>query len=457
MHTRFARALAVSVAILLCGIPQTTFAAGWQSGVAKIDITPTRPMWMAGYGNRDHLAEGKLTELWAKALILDDGSGHRGLLITLDLLGIDSGLSHRVCDKLMAKYGLEREQIALCMSHTHTGPVVARNCRPMHYEMLDDEQKQRVDRYADALVVKIVDVAGRAFQKLAPSQLSWGSGTADFAVNRRNNRPESKVPEWRAAGSLKGPVDHDVPVLAIKDSDGRLKTILLGYACHCTTLSFYKWSGDYAGFAQIELEQAHPDCVAMFWAGCGGDQNPLPRRTVALAKDYGRQLAEAVNRVLSTEMPGLPADLRTTYREIDLPLAAPPSRSQIEQDAESQDKYVASRARMFLADMAAGHPLPRTYPYPVQVWRIGKVRWVILGGEVVIDYALRLKAEMQGKKTWVASYANDVMAYIPSRRILREGGYEGGGAMVYYGLPAPWEPAVEDQIVDEVRRQATSP
>jgi len=81
------------------------------------------------------------------------------------------------------------------------------------------------------------------------------------------------------------------------------------------------------------------------------------------------------------------------------------------------------------------------------------LKWVFLGGEVVVDYALRLKRELSPHTTWVAGYANDVMAYIPSRRVLLEGGYEGGGAMVYYGLPSAWTVEVEKQIVARVRSQ----
>jgi hypothetical protein len=109
---------------------------------------------------------------------------------------------------------------------------------------------------------------------------------------------------------------------------------------------------------------------------------------------------------------------------------------------------------MLLKKLDAGEDLPRSYPYPVQTWRLGDgLTMVALGGEVVVDYSLRLKKELGGD-VWVAGYANDVMAYIPSRRVLKEGGYEGATAMVYYGLPSVWGDRVEDLIVAEVHRQA---
>lgn len=450
----FLSALLVTCVAASCG-PLSAFAAEtWKAGSAKANITPEKYMWMAGYGGRDKPAEGKLTDLWAKALALEDANGRRAVLITLDLVGIDRGLSTAVCGKLKEKYKLDREQIAICVSHTHTGPVVARNLRPMHYLLLDESQQKLIDEYANFLEARIVAVVGEALNRLEPSALSWGSGQATFAVNRRNN-PEPKVPELKAEGKLRGPVDHDVPVLAVRSAAGKLKTVVFGYACHATVLSFFQWSGDYPAFAQMELEKAHPDCLALFWAGCGADQNPLPRRTVELAQGYGKQLAESVEAVLAKELVAVTPELQTSYREIPLPLGKLPTLEEITASAASADKFVAARAKMFLTDIEAGRSLAQTYPYPVGLWRLGKdVRFVILGGEVVVDYATRIKSELSGTKTWVAGYANDVMAYIPSRRVLTEGGYEGAGAMVYYGLPTSWAPEVEELIVAEVLRQA---
>jgi len=184
----------------LIAISAVAANANWQAGAAKVNITPKQTLWMAGYGGRNHPAEGKLTDLWAKALVLKDGEGHQAVLVTLDLIGIDQQLSKSVCRDLAAKFQLRRDQIALCTSHTHTGPVVGKNLRPMHYELINDQQKKLVDKYAVELKKNIVTVVGQAIEKLAPASLSWGSGTASFAVNRRENRPESNVPKWRAEG-----------------------------------------------------------------------------------------------------------------------------------------------------------------------------------------------------------------------------------------------------------------
>ncbi len=439
----------VSLAIVLIAIfSSTAFANTWKAGAAKVKITPEKLMWMSGYGSRTTPAEGTLIDLLAKALVLEDPTGRRAALVTLDLVGIHRDLSLVVREALTEKYGLQQSQVAISCSHTHCGPVVGHNLMAMY--LLDDTQRSLVEEYSVALERKLVDLVGEAIEKLAPCQISWGNGQATFAVNRRNNK-EPDVPKLRDEGRLVGPVDHDVPVLAIRDGEGRLTAVVFGYACHATVMSFMQWSGDYPGFAQLNLEEAHPEAVALFWAGCGGDQNPLPRREVAHAKEYGRQLADAVERTLAGVMTPLAGELATAYAEVELPFDRLPSGEELQRQATSANQYEAQRAKLLLAQLNAGHPLSPTYPYPVQLWRLGPdLLFVTLGGEVVVDYALRLKAELGRERTWIAAYTNDVMAYVPSRRVLAEGGYEGGGAMVYYGLPTIWAPEVEELIVKQV-------
>ncbi len=425
-------------------------AAPWKTGVAKTNITPKEAIWMSGYASRDRPAEGKLTDLWAKALVLEDPLGHRAVLVTLDLIGLHRELSLQIRKEICEKHGFELRQIALACSHTHTGPVVGTNLKPM-YE-LDERQWGLIEDYANRLKKDIVIVVGEALKRMAPSELFWGVGRATFAVNRREN-PEPEVTRLREEGKLKGPVDHDVPVLKVA-SGGKMVAIVVGYACHATVLSFYQYSGDYPGFAQIELEKAYPGATAMFWAGCGADQNPLPRREVELARKYGRELAEGARAILEQPMQPISGELDTRYEEIELSLSELPGRKKIEETAKSSNRYERGRAKLLLEQLEKNGRLRPTYPYPIQTWRLGSdLLFVLLGGEVVVDFSLRLKRELPPGKTWVAGFTNDVMAYIPSRRVLEEGRYEGGGAMVYYGLPTTWAPEVEEDVMGKIHEQ----
>jgi hypothetical protein len=407
-------------------------------------------MWMAGYAARTKPSDGAVHDLWAKALALEDPAGKRAVVITLDLCGIGRELSNRARDQIQSQHHLNRDQVVLACSHTHSGPVVGRNLHTMYN--LDAKQVQLVEAYAEFLEKAIIVVASQAIADLSDARLTWGNGHCDFAVNRRANK-EGDVPALRAAFHLAGPVDHDLPVLRIDRKDGSLLAVVLGYACHCTVLDGYQFCGDYAGFAQVELESRYPGAQAMFVAGCGGDQNPIPRRSLDLAVRYGKELAQSTSRVLAGPLQPITGPLKTTYTEIPLAFARLPSVSEIEDDVKSANFYVASRARHLREIIRKRGALEATYPYPIQAWRMGELTWVFLGGEVVVDYSLRIKRNLGTSHTWVSAYCNDVMAYIPSKRVLMEGGYEGGGAMVYYGLPSPWSDKVEEAIIGCLARQ----
>ena len=247
-----------------------------------------------------------------------------------------------------------------------------------------------------------------------------------------------------------------VPVLAAFLPDGKLKAILFGYACHNTVMDFYNWSGDYAGFAQIALEKSHPDATALFFIGCGADQNPLPRRRLELAERYGNMLAAAAEEVLLVPPRTLPPQLKTSMEMLMLNLGDAPTEAELEKLTTDKNATTGRWSARLLKQLKSGKPFISTYPYPVQAWRLGDTQLLItLGGETVVDYALKLKAQF-GAQTWVAGYCNDVMSYIPSLRVLKEGGYEGGGAMIVYGLPAfRWAEDVEDLINGSVRRLVT--
>jgi hypothetical protein len=316
----------------------------------------------------------------------------------------------------------------------------------------DEAQRARIEKYSSELEAKIIETIGKAIDDLSPARMTAGQGKTMFAVNRRNN-PEGSVPKLVEQGALKGPVDHAVPVLAMSTPEGQLKCVLFGYACHNTVMAFQKWSGDYAGFAQLALEKSHPETTAMFFMGCGGDQNPLPRRKLEVAERYGNMLAAAVEEVLLSPAPPVAPKIKTAMETVTLKLDEPPSEAELEKMTEEKTFSHHQWAARLLGRMKSGPPLARTYPFPLQAWQFGDTQLLItLGGEPVVDYALKFKQEF-GKTTWVAGYCNDVMTYIPSLRVLKEGGYEGGGAMIPYGMPAlRWAEDVEELITQSTRR-----
>ncbi len=438
--------------LLLMWSMSTVSAAEWRAGVAKTVITPDKPLWMSGYASRTRPADQKIHDLWAKALVVEDSQAGRVAWVTLDLVGIDRDTSLSIRKRIEQTDHLEIDRVVLLCSHTHSGPVVGTNLISM-YDLSESQQKA-TQQYTATLQDRVVELVSLAAEDLSPATICWGTGDATFAVNRRNN-VEAHVPRLRAEGKLTGPTDHDVPVLSVRNENGELRAVLFGYACHATVLDGYQWCGDYPGFAQAALEHDHPQAVALFFAGCAGDQNPIPRRDLKLAEQYGRELADAVNRVLAASPTPIHGHLLTSYQEIELPFAEVPSREQLQSSAQAKDRYEQARARLLLESLQSRETLPATYPYPIEIWKLGTgPDFIMLGGEVVVDYSLRIKQQLGGGSVWVAAYANDVMAYIPSRRVWSEGGYEGGGAMVYYGQPSRWSDTVEELIVGQVEKQA---
>lgn len=416
-------------------------------GAGSVVLTPQKNMWMAGYASRDKPSEGKVHDLFAKALAFEDETGAVSVFVTSDILGLPKGVSQKIADAAFEKFKIPRERLMLTSSHTHTGPVIRDNLIGMYD--IGEDQAALIKEYTDSLPGLVLDAVGQAIEDLEPCKVSWGIGEAGFAMNRR---------EYTLGGVINGknpigPVDHDVPVLKVARTDGTVKAVAFGYACHNTTLAINQFTGDYAGFAQAHVEENLAGTMALFAAGCGGDQNPLPRGTVEHAQKYGTELGEAVLSILKSDMSEIRGPIHTVYEEIPLALSEPPSREEIEKQLEDPNKYIARRAKRLLETIDDKGALETEYPYPIQIWRFDDtLQLTTLGGEVVVDYSRWLKHELGGDRQWVIAYANDVMAYIPTLRVLNEGGYEGETSMIYYGFYGKWAPLIEENILATVRR-----
>ena len=443
------RLFLLTISLLLAATIQTSLhseaAAGFKAGLAKIVITPEKPTWMAGYANRNKPSQGKLHDLFAKALAIQDARGNRVVIVTTDLLGLPGALASEISEHASKSYGLRREQILFNSSHTHTGPVV--NSSLVGAYELNDEQNQAIADYTRQLKTNLLKVIGSALKDLAPAKLSFGKGSAPFAMNRRELRNGKIV----NGVNREGVVDKEVPVLKIESADGKLRGIAFGYACHNTTLTgeFYQLSGDYAGFAQLAIEKNHPGATALFITGCGADINPYPRSKLEYAERYGDELATAVKQVLAGQMNPIAPQLKSIIGTVKIALAPPPSKDEWQARLKDSNVFVQRHAKRWLARLERDGKIISDYPYTIQIVQLGDLKLIALAGEVVTDYSLRLKKEFGGN-TWVAGYSNDLCSYIASARMYPEGGYEVVESMLYYDLPGPYTPAIEETIIGKV-------
>lgn len=417
--------------------------AGWNAGVAKVLITPQDPIRLAGFDHRVKPSAVVRQDIYARALALQDETGAISVIIASDLLGFSRDMADEIAGKVESQHGIRRDRLVINASHNHSAPVTG-DLLHLYFE-LEEEEKPVIARYTAWVIDRLVEAAGLALQKLEPVELAFGQSLAGFGVNRRRSRTGCR--------HLPGPVDHDVPVLTATSAAGELLAIVFGYACHTTASFDFDIHGDYAGFAQTELEERYPGTTAMFVTGCAGDINPLPRFRHETPEIYGNILATAVIDVLRETRPLVSGPLLTAYDEPQLPLGPPVAEAELAAQLTGLKGTRRREIEYALGFWQRGEERIKSCPFPIQVWAFGDdLLWIWLSGEPVVDYGLGFKESYGWNNTWVSGYCNELLAYIPTERVLHEGGYEGTDGMLEYGLPGPFAPEVEEVIVNSVDR-----
>lgn len=410
-------------------------------GAARVDLSPRAPVRLMGYAARAHspAPTNVAQRLYARALAMGEGPS-ASVIVTLDNCILPAGVAETIRGILVREQGLARERIALTVTHTHSAPCLSGAAPNIFAQEILAEDQAAIDAYTHLFVDSTIAAVRGAMAARRPARLAWGQGRADFARNRRTPG---------------GPVDPAVPVLRATAADGTLIAVLTSYACHCTTLSgeFNASHGDWAGVAAASIEDEHPGAVGLVAIGCGADANPAPRGTLALAEQHGRSLAAEVERLIRLPLEPLTTVPDCRLETLEIPFQTHFTREQWQKRA-TVGGIVGFHARRWLERIDRGTIPSATLPYPVQTFSFStNLGMVFLGGEVVVDYALRLKAELDPRRLWVNGYANEVPGYIPSRRILKEGGYEAESSLWYYDRPQQFDPTLEDQIIAEVHRQ----
>ena len=423
-----------------------------QVGVAEVDITPDYPIRLNGYGSRRTESDGIIQQIWAKALAIGSDADDPVVLVTVENCGLPDELTEEVSDRIKEKTGISRAHFTACFTHTHSAPCLT-NAAPFLFSSdIPPDQQKTIDRYTAQFKDWMEAVVLEALANREPSRLRWSIGELSFAKNRRTDG---------------GPVDHSLPCMQITREDGTLRAIWASYACHCTTLAGTDnhICGDWAGFAQDALQEALPGVTALISIGCGADANPESRMMpmpdgkeevfstrLAYAKAHGEALSEEVQRLLKRDAKPLSTVPTGVFERVNLPFDTLPTREEWEARV-AEGGHDAYHAQKHLERLQEGHPPQTELSYPVQAWKFGEeLAIVFLASEVVVDYSLRLKSELDADRLWVGAYSNAFPCYIPSERVLAEGGYEGGGAMLYFGPPTRFAPGVEQLVIDTVHR-----
>ena len=416
-------------------------------GAARIDVTPTHPVALAGYGGRTKEHEGVDTKIWARALAI--GAKDPAVIVAVDNCGIPASVTREVAKKLEKGHGVKPGHLVLAVTHTHCAPSLRGYAVVVWGGRATDEQKANMNKYTDWLIDRIVEAAAAALKARQPATLSWGMGRAGFGGNRRvlNNG------RWAGFGFQRdGPVDHSLPFLVAKDAAGKAIAIWANYACHCTTLgSRNRICGDWAGFAGEGIENDHPGSISVVTVGCGADVGPQPSRGLGDAKSHGQKIAAGVAAVMKKDLKPLTGTPTIRQQTIQLPLEKPAARTHWEATAQRSD-FHGYQAKLMLEQLEKNGKIQEFVPYTSSTWTFTKdLALVFLPGEVVVDYAVRLKTELDYTRLWINAWCNDMPGYIPSRRVLKEGGYEADFSQVYYALPGRYKPELEDLLITTIR------
>jgi hypothetical protein len=406
--------------------PQSASAAEenvLRAGAARIEITPTQPVTLAGYASRTNLSQGVHDPLSARVAAFAQGE-RKLVLVSIDNLGFYNGTAEPLRRAILKACRLEPSELFLCAIHTHSAPALALDIEKGHPNNI---------AYTKWLQGKLVEVVRSALDRLAPVKLGVGSGSSPVGVNRREETQDGAgKPRIVLGRNPSAMTDREVQVLKVARADsGETVAVLFAYATHSTSLGprNYLVSGDIHGLAAQFLEKyLGTDVVTPEFAGASGNIDPWVRvlpefRTsngwVPEPVLMGTMLGEEVERVLEgIKDQATNGSIRTLFKTVELP-GKPRGAAQA---------LVASR--------------PATFN--ITVGCIGDTAFVGLGGEVFNEFGKAIKSASPFRTTFVMTHCNGAAGYMPTRPSYEEGGYE--------VQSSSFAPGAGEQLVEEVTR-----
>lgn len=408
---------------------------------AKAVITPQKPIRLAGFGHRIGNFTDVRQDIQARCLILEDNSGNRTAILSVEMLCVTEEMTNCVREYLSGRYGIRPENVLLSATHNHSAPYLVRNAHPLLGEFNEE--------YASFLKVTIQNMIDQAMKTAIPVSCSYQSTKVYLSVNRRLK--VDGIVEMRP--NFQGPADPDCHLLRFHhEATGALEAVLLNYACHANITDINQVNADYPGVLCGLIEAEHPGSAALFLQGYTGDIRPRAvigdeffRGGFEMAERFGQSFYRTIRPALGTAGETLRLDLKGAIirREIT-------TVNQIADDLStgkdlSVEPYT-SWHRLF-ADRPERLYEPRILQ--VQALRITeKVFLIAVNGEVVGDYARDIRAAFPDCRILAAGYSNTLLGYLATAQQLQEGGYESEGFLYYFGLPGKWDASLDKTLRD---------
>jgi len=410
---------------------QQTDNLSLKAGVSKVNITPPVGIPQRGYASRKDVSQGIHDELYAKALVFDNGL-EKNAIITTDTIGVSRKHTRRIRALIEEKTGISPENVLICASHTHSGPSLSR----VWY--LPGELGAEDTSYTDVFCRKLAGAVQMANNSLIEARIGVGIGEIREGIgSNRRVRIDGKV-QIRPLGNMDiplGEMDNSVNVLKVEDLQGNIRAVLMNYTCHATAAGApLLISADYPGYTQQMVENVLDGAVALFAQGACGNVNPNQYRrfeppSFEDTERMGKLLAAEVLKVV--ELIENESGASVIWSKLDTPLL--PIRAEVlSEDIANQSFKGLKEAKI---DDIQGDMVETE----IQAMRIGNAILVALPGEPFAEIGLSIKKNIQShdesvKAVFVIGYANDIeMAYIPIAKAYGEGGYEPSSTILAKG------------------------
>lgn len=378
-----------------------------KGGCAKVDITPRASVWLSGYGSRNKPSDGIADELYAKALVLDDGQ-NKIAIVSADLLWVPIKITAEIRKEVKEKIVIPEKNVLICATHTHFGPKIDRITK----NWPDTPASEIDESYVQTLKKKIVDSILTANKNMKEVKLGAVKGEiTEIVYNRRTKRSDGSVamtfrlppadPELTF-----GPIDPEICILRVEDMSGAPACAIVNYACHPVSGAkdkdkFYFISADYPGYTAKVIEEVEGG-VCLFALGTSGNMNPNRIGRKDPRAEIGKALGgEVLRRIQSVSTTGEVA-LRAMKKEITLPIKKDLSPDRV-MDADKTKKTLTTE---------------------VQVLKIGDIYILGLPGEVLVEIGLDIKTRAGIENLFIISLSNDACGYVCHRQAYKEGGYE---------------------------------
>jgi neutral ceramidase len=368
-------------------------AGSLKAGIAMIKITPDKPVRMSGYEARKDPFKGVHDDIYAGAVVFDNGET-KTCLITTEIIDFSNDYTDEICAMINKATGIPAGNILVTTVHDHSAPMTR-----SYGDNLTDNEKE----YVNTLKDKLVQVAKEANGKLQPVRIGAGKGTCTMNINRRAPQADGGV--WLGRNP-DGICDHEVGVIRIDDMSSHTIGILVNWPCHATTggQENYQISGDWPGAARRDLEKEYGNAVVLISAGASGDINPIygPNNSFSDMENIGSILAKEVKKVYSEIDPISVNDLKTDSYVIK---AKGKKRSESRKPDVSMEPDGDVDVR-------------------ICAMKVGNIIFDGINGELVNEVGLTVKKNSPFADTFVLSHCNGSSGYLVTDEMYKEGGYE---------------------------------